>query len=62
MTHYSVGEQVIIRYGKQQCQKATILKCRQPDTYMVKVADGSVRFFSSKGLEKDNKRAQPVSS
>jgi hypothetical protein len=62
MTHFSVGQHVIIRYGMQQCQKATILKCGHPDTYMVKVADGSVRFFSSKGLEKDNERAQQVAS
>jgi hypothetical protein len=62
MTHFSVGDQVIIRYGKQQCQKAMILKCNHPDTYMVKVADGSVRFFSSKGLEKDNERVQKAVS
>jgi hypothetical protein len=29
---------------------------------MVRVADGSVRFFSSKGLEKDNERVRQVAS
>jgi len=62
MTHFSVGQHVIIRYGIQQCQKATILKCGHPDSYMVKVADGSVRFFSSKGLEQDTGRTQQVVS
>jgi len=60
MTHFSVGEQVIIRYGLQQSQKAKILKCARPDSYMVKVEDGSVRFFSSKGLEKANEGVQKV--
>ena len=60
MTHFSVGEQVIIRYGLHQSQKARILKCGRPDSYMVKVEDGSVRFFSSKGLEKENEAIQKV--
>jgi len=60
MTHFSVGELVIIRYGLQQSQKARILKCGRPDSYMVKVADGSIRFFSSKGLEKENDAIQKV--
>ena len=60
MTHFSVGEQVIIRYGLQQSKKAQILRYTRPDSYLVKVEDGSVRFFSSKGLEKENEAIQKV--
>jgi hypothetical protein len=52
MTHFSVGDQVNIRFGKQQGQRATILKSHPADTYIVKIEDGSVLFFSGKGLEK----------
>jgi hypothetical protein len=45
-----VGDPVIIRYGKQQGQMATILKSQAGDAYTVKIEDGSVRFFSGKGL------------
>ena len=54
MACFSVGDQVTIRYGSQQDQKATIMKS-QPgeDAYRVKVADGTIRFYSSKGLKKE---------
>ena len=52
MSNFSVGDQVIIRFGKQQGQKATILKSQPADAYIVKIEDGSVLFFSGKGLEK----------
>ena len=53
MTRFSVGEQVIIRFGRHQGKKATILKSQAADAYKVKAEDGSVLFFSSKGLEKE---------
>ena len=53
MVHFSVGDRVVIRFGKQQRQKATIIKNPQADVYKVKVEDGSIRFYSGKGLEKD---------
>jgi ribosomal protein L24 len=53
MTRFSVGDQVIVRYGDQQGRKAKIIKKLPADAYKVKVEDGSVRFFSGKGLEKD---------
>ncbi len=62
MTYFCVGEHVIIRYGLQQGQRAMIIKSRRPDAYMVKVEDGSVRFYSSKGLEKENEGVQKVVS
>ena len=34
-------------------RKAKIIKNLPADAYKVKVADGSIRFFSGKGLEKD---------
>jgi hypothetical protein len=52
MTHFSVGEKVIIRYGRHQGQKAIIIKSQPGDAHRVKVEDGTVLFFTSKGLEK----------
>jgi hypothetical protein len=49
--HFSVGDRVIIRFGKQQGQKATILKAKPGDEYTVRIEDGSVLNFSGKGLE-----------
>ena len=60
MTSFSVGEQVVIRFGRQQGQKATIIKNQAPEVYLVKVQDGSVLFFSGKGLAKEE--VQPVVS
>jgi len=63
MTHFSVGEQVIIRYGRHEGQKATIILRSQPgDAYRVKVEDGSVLFFTSKGLKKEKERVQKAVS
>jgi hypothetical protein len=56
MTRFFVGEPVIIRYGRCQGQKGTILRGPAEDAYRVKVEDGTVHFFSSKGLEKEKKR------
>jgi hypothetical protein len=56
MPRFSDGEQVIIRYGKHQGQKATIITSKPGDTYRVKVEDGTVLFFSGKGLEKEKER------
>jgi hypothetical protein len=53
MTRFSVGEQVIIRYGRHQGQKATVLKSLPDYSYRVKAEDGTVLFFTSKGLEKE---------
>ena len=68
MTDFSVGDHVIIRDGLQQGQKATIVKCRHPDTYLVRFEDGTVRFYSGKGMaradgefESSNRPAQLVS-
>jgi hypothetical protein len=48
-----VGDQVVIRFGDQQGQKATIIKNPNANVYKVKVADGSIRYYSGKGLEKN---------
>jgi hypothetical protein len=52
MTHFSVGDQVIIRYGRQQGQKAQIVKSIPADGYKVKTEKGTTLFYSAKGLEK----------
>jgi len=54
MAHFSLGEQVVVRYGKHQGRKATIMKSQPGDAYKVKVEDGTVLFYSGKGLEKEN--------
>ena len=59
MARFSVGEQVIIRYGKHQGQKATIMTSQSGDAYKVKAEDGTVLFFIGKGLEKERIQ-QPV--
>jgi hypothetical protein len=53
MTRFSVGEQVIVRFGSHQGRKAEIIKNLRADAYKVRIEDGSVRFFSGKGLEKN---------
>jgi len=58
MNHFAVGEHVVIRFGQQQGQKATIIKSQPADVYRVRIEDGSVLFFSGKGLEKDARRTQ----
>jgi len=60
MTRFAVGEQVIVRFGRQQGQKATIIKSQPADVYQVKVEDGSVLFFTGKGLEKGQEQAKQV--
>lgn len=58
MTHFSVGDQVGIRFGTQQGQKATIIKQPKADAYKVKVEDGSIRYYSGRGLELEQGRVQ----
>lgn len=50
MTRFSVGDRVVIRFGKQQGLKGTIIKSQTGDVYEVRVEDGSVLFFTGKGL------------
>lgn len=52
MTRFALGEQVIIRFGRHQGQKASIIKVQLADSYTVRIEDGFVRFYSGKGLEK----------
>lgn len=59
MDRFAVGNQVVIRYGKQQGQKGTILRNQEADVYRVKIEDGSILFFSGKGLEKEKEQVQP---
>jgi len=55
MSQFSIGEHVIIRYGRQQGQKATVISSQLANVFKVKVEDGSVLFFSGKGLEKEER-------
>jgi hypothetical protein len=58
MTHFAVGEQVLIRYGKHQGLKAKVIESQPADVYKVKISDGSILFFTSKGLAKEKAQAQ----
>lgn len=62
MIRFSVGEQVIIRFGRQQGLKGKIIKAQSPDAYQVKVEDGTVLFFSGHGLDKPADGTQQVVS
>ena len=53
MTHFSIGDRVIIRYGKHQGQKANIIKCPETHVYKVKAEDGFILYYSGKGLAKE---------
>ncbi len=53
MTRFSVGEQVIIRYGRHQGQKATIIQSQEGAVYKVKAEDGFILYYSGKRLERE---------
>jgi len=52
VTRYSVGDQVLIRYGRHQGHKGTILKRQPAEVYEMKGEDGVILFFSGEGLER----------
>ena len=51
MTGFSVGEQVVIRFGTRQGQRGKVLATQPGEVYQVKVEDGAVLLFSAKGLK-----------
>ena len=51
MVRFAVGEQVTIRFGKHQGQKAKVLRIEPANVYVVKAEDGYILFYSDKGLE-----------
>ena len=57
MTRFSVGDQVIIRYGKHQGQKANIIKSPEAQVYKVKAEDGFILYYTGKGLEREKEGA-----
>jgi hypothetical protein len=50
MTRFAKGDQVIIRFGKRQGQPARIIESQPANVYKVRAEDGSVHFFSGKGI------------
>jgi hypothetical protein len=58
MTRFSVGDEVIIRFGKHQGQKASIIERQPANVYRVKVEDGYILFYSEQGLEKEKEGVQ----
>jgi ribosomal protein L24 len=57
MIRFSLGDRVIIRYGKRSGKKATVIKVQPADVYQVKAEDGAILFFSGAGIEKDTAAA-----
>jgi hypothetical protein len=55
MVAFSIGDQVIIRFGARADQLGTIIKSGPGNAYTVRAEDGSVHNFTEKGLA----RAQP---
>jgi hypothetical protein len=60
MTHFAVGEQVVIRFWKHPGLKGIILESKENNVYKVKLEGGLILYFSDKGLEKE--RQSVVSS
>jgi hypothetical protein len=59
MIRFSVGDRVVIRYGKHQGQEARIIDRQPADVYKVQVEDGYTLFYSKEGLEKGKEEVQP---
>jgi hypothetical protein len=61
VTHFSVGDRVIIRYGRHQGRKADIIKTPEAQVYKVKAEDGYILYYSGKGLKREKEGAsKPV--
>ncbi len=60
MTIFSVGDQIIIRFGQRHGQKGEICEIQLGNVYKVKGEDGSPLFFSGDGLEKEKARGKYV--
>lgn len=60
MIRFLAGERVVIRYGGKQGKKATIMTSQPGDGYKVKVEDGAILYYSSKGLEKEKTEVRQV--
>lgn len=60
MTCFSVGDRVVIRWGSQKGQKAKIIGSQPGDAYKVRIEDGSVLYFTGKGLEMETQGLQQV--
>jgi hypothetical protein len=58
MMHFAVGDRVLIRWGRQQGQRAEVIKSLLSDEYKVRREDGAVGYFSGKGLEKEQARVR----
>jgi ribosomal protein L24 len=58
MTHFAKGDHLIIKWGKQQGKKATVIESQPADVYKLKVEDGWVVFYSGKGLQRDKEGAE----
>ncbi len=61
MTRFTVGDQVVIRYGKHQGHRATVLETQPADVYKVRAEDGFILYYSGKGLESERDAAKALS-
>ena len=56
MERLNVGDHVTILYGREQGLKATIMKSLPGDSYKVRVENGYICYYSSKGLTLEDKK------
>jgi ribosomal protein L24 len=60
MMRFSKGDEVVIRFGKLQGQKGKVIETQPAQVYKVKTEDGSVHYFTWKGLQRDQEGVQEV--
>ena len=53
MARFSVGDEIMIRIGEHQGQRARIVGRQPANVYEVKVEGGCILFYSEEGLEKE---------
>ena len=52
MSLFSVGEQVVVRYGARQGQAAEVVERQPAEVYKVRLTDGALLFYGEGGLSR----------
>jgi hypothetical protein len=50
MRPFSVGEQVVVRYGAREGQPAEVVETQPAEVYKVRLTDGALLYYSEAGL------------
>jgi hypothetical protein len=56
VTRFSVGDQVVIRFGRHQGQMAKIIESQPAHVYKMRLEGGPVLFYSGKGLAREKEQ------